>query len=341
MDLIRAFFVVQRSSVLSSVPMPASPIIGHASQLQELANDLKADNISHAYLFTGPSHSGKFTVAKWFMKQLLLKDVPAEDRERQEHEIDRLIHPDLLQLDQLWMEEECEDWDVIAQSSNVSQVHRSKAPKMKTDTIGIDDVRVLQERLYETGRGARRCCLIRSLERMRDEAGNAFLKILEEPPAGRVFLLTAESESAVLPTLTSRTRILHFHPVGDRDMRSIVKDVPQDDAQFLLHIGQGAPGRVLRLMNDPDALRAERLLHTQAIAFWNTRSLSERFSLLSPLTERGKEADRFLLHLSLALRESRDRTHRQERALSQLVSNYQTNAHRTLLAQRFALSVSV
>jgi hypothetical protein len=319
--------------------MAAHQIIGHKKQLLQLTQDLESGNLSHAYLFAGAPFLGKMRVAHWFARQILLKDVPEEGRELAAHELDRLIHPDFLVLDQLWMEERMEDWDEIAKSSNIQQQHRAKAG-LKTDVIGIDDVRVIQDRLQETGSLPHRVCIIRGIERMNDAASNALLKILEEPPAGRIFILTSESLAGLLPTITSRARVLRFERVADRDIQAMLKEGGDDDS-FILHIAQGAPGTAFRLMNDPDALREEKTLHGQAVAFWGARNLHDRLQQLKPLEERGDEAERLLFHLSLALREVPDYKPEQERALMDLLKGLKTNAHRVLQLQKFAFAVEI
>ena len=320
--------------------MVAPTIIGHAQQRAELERDLAQGNLTHAYVFAGPEHIGKSTIARWFAKELLLTDVPEERKEEIARQIDCLIHPDFMVLDQLWIEGQCEDWNTIAKHSNVPQQHRSKAPKlMKTNTISIDDVRVLQERLVETGSSKYLVCVITSLERMRDEAANAFLKMLEEPPPGRIFLLTTDNLENVLPTVVSRTRIVRFQRVGTGEMASLLKECDTDTARFILHAAQGAPGIALSLRDDPDALRIARQRHEQAKSVWASRTLAQRLKLLKPLLERGKEADAYLLHLALALREEPEVTHAKERALAKLVASLQTNGHRELLVQRFGMNI--
>ncbi len=304
-----------------------SPIVGHASQLSQLAHDLESGNLAHAYLFIGPTHIGKFTVAKWFAKELMGQG-----------DVDLLLHPDVLILDQLWMEETNDDLDALAKSSNVPQQHRAKA-KVKTDVIGIEDVRVIQEKLYETGVSPYRICMIRNASRMKDEAANAFLKTLEEPPPKRVFILTAPSLNDVLPTISSRSRVVTFQRVGSKHVQPLLKDLDPDDASFILHAAQGAPGTAIRLRDDPDALRIEKQLHSQAHAVWTARSLADRLRSLKPLLDRGNEADEFLRHLALSLREVPTMSRPQERALQQLVEDLETNAHRGLMVQRFAMGI--
>lgn len=319
--------------------MEQSPIIGHARQLAELETDLETGNVAHGYLFVGPAHIGKSLVARWFASQLLARHLPPSERSVAQSHIDRLLHPDFLSLDQLWIEDQCEDLDLIAKSSNLSQAHRRKAPVMRSDVISIDDVRLVQEKLYETGDGARRVCFIRGIDRLQEAAGNAFLKILEEPPEGRVLLLTSTSETNVLPTIASRARIVKFDRVQNEALLPFLTTASDEEKAFILHVAQGAPGMVKRLATNPDLLREERLMHSQAVTFWGPRSLSERLDALSPLTEKGENGARFLLHLALALREAPGYSVQRAHALRRLTARLQTNAYKPLIVQEFALAL--
>ena len=316
----------------------ASEIVGHQIQREQLLADIRQGNVTHAYLFSGPRHIGKMSVARWFARELLLQDVPSEKHDRVCGQVEKLVHPDLMVLDQLWIEEICEDWDIIARTSNVPQRHRSKNPPAKTDVIGIDDVRGLQERLFETGTSTWSCCIIRSMERMQDAAANAFLKILEEPPQGVVFLLTTQELSSLLPTVVSRARVMRFNRLTNPELQPLLEDVSEDDAQFILHLSQGAPGRLINLRDDHDLLREQRLMHSKALSFWKSKVLRERLSLLAPLHQRGEKSKQFLQHLSLALREQfPDASVQNVAAIIDLSEGLKTNAHRQLLAQKFAL----
>lgn len=317
--------------------MPPSSIIGHKKQLLQLEDDLASNHLSHAYLFAGPAHIGKTMVARWFARKILLKDVSSEQYDQTAHAIDHLFHQDILMLDQLWMEETMEDWDIIAKSSNIPQQHRAKAG-LKTDSISVEDIREIQHRFYDTGELAHRVCIIRGVERMQPAAANAFLKILEEPPPGRIFILTTDAPTLVLPTILSRTRVMAFERVGVRDMHGLLSSVDPIDASFITHVSEGAPGRTIALRDNPDLLRDERLHHTHAIAYWNAKNLHERLQMLKPLLERGAESDRFLFHLALALRDHPSAHRSHERALQQLSEALETNAMRALQVQEFAMT---
>ncbi len=325
------------------MPIIPSQIIGHQRQCAELLSDIAHDNISHAYLFVGPKHIGKFTVARFAAWRILADGKTGEEVERIKDHIERLIHPDLLSLDMLWIKEKQEDWNKIGQYSNVSQQHRTKSDSPpKTDTIGIDDIRALQGRLNETGSSRHLCCLIHSIDRMQGAAANAFLKMLEEPPPRVVFLLTAESEHAVLPTIASRTRIVRFHPVPREQMRGLLGGRSDEEAAFALHLSEGAPGTLSTLLADPDLLRSKRQLHGQAKQFWQASSLLERLRWLLTYAEAKADIGELLLHLGLTLREHPDTKHRAGamQAYMMLVRGLETNAHRGLLLEQFALAVT-
>jgi len=321
--------------------MEKNAILGHRAQLEALTRDMETGNISHAYLFEGPAHIGKFTVAKWFATELLSKHVETSEEKKQIQEaVRKLIHPDMLVLDKLWMHETFDDIDALAKYSNVPQHHRIKS-KAKTDTISIDDVRAMQDRLIETGTGKYRLCLIRSVERMQHEAVNALLKTLEEPPEGVIFLLTTEAATGLLPTLVSRSRVTAFQRLSRKEIAPLLEDVSPEDTAFLTMIAHGAPGTIVRLRDDADALRSARLVHTQAVSFWEDASLADRLKLLSPMEKRGESSDMFLKHLALALHE--DVLHKKTRMIEHLHAlshGLQTNASRPILLQRFAMSVT-
>jgi DNA polymerase-3 subunit delta' len=314
-------------------------ILGHKAQLADLARDLETGNVSHAYLFEGPAHVGKFSIAKLFAEELLVQGIDPETEERVREEVQKLLHSDVLVIDQLWREKIFEDENLLAMSSNVSQIHRKKAGA-KTDTISIDDVRALQERLYDVPRATYRVCLIRNVERLQDEAVNALLKVLEEPPKGLVFILTTSNVEGVLPTLRSRSRRLSFHHLSRAELRPLVAGDDADEAQFLLHLSQGAPGVIVRLRKDPEKLREEHRLSTVARGFWRETSLLTRMQLLAPLHERNEETDRFLLHLALALREMPvDRTSLNAgKSFERLLRALQTNVSRQLLCAELAMA---
>jgi len=84
-------------------------------------------------------------------------------------------------------------------------------PKGASASIRIEDIRRLKEQAYlKPFQARKKIVIIRDAERMTTEAANALLKILEEPPADVVLVLTARSVSPLLPTVVSRCQLVRF-----------------------------------------------------------------------------------------------------------------------------------
>lgn len=79
--------------------------------------------------------------------------------------------------------------------------------------IKIDQIRDLRQKAYlKASMGERKVYIIESAENMNEASQNAFLKVLEEPPAGVIFILLAKSADSLLPTVRSRCIILSLVP---------------------------------------------------------------------------------------------------------------------------------
>ncbi len=312
-------------------------IIGHKRQQEQLLNNIEMGNLTHAYLFSGPPHLGKFTLAKEMATQLLTQGMSPVDAEEKRRRCLALTDPDFLVVDELWTEK-CA---TPPTTSNISQEERMKH-KIKTDAISIHDIRSMYNHCSSTKTSHWKCCIIHSIERMQVGAANAFLKLLEEPPSGTIFFLTTQSENSLLPTILSRVRVLRFHPVENSILLPLLKGVPDDEAILILHLAQGAPGKVKLLIDNAEELRRMKQLHTQATEFWRQNNTMKRLQWLQEIfDDEDTSDDEIFLHLSLTLREQREilPAHAMT-ALLLLGSHMKTNAHRGLLLEQFILALS-
>ena len=79
------------------------------------------------------------------------------------------------------------------------------------NSIGIDEVRQLQRKLTQTAnQGGSRVAVIRPADKLTEQASNAILKVLEEPPAGMFWLFAVAQPEQLLPTLRSRMQWLNL-----------------------------------------------------------------------------------------------------------------------------------
>jgi len=154
-----------------------------------LQNALATRKIAHAYLFAGPSGSGRREMAQAFA-QAIFCERHGNDACGECLACRKVLHgnhPDLHMI-----------------------VPDGAAVK-------IEQVRTLQRDLsYRSAGAGYKVYIIESAETMTTQAANSLLKFLEEPPSPVVAILLAPSAQAVLPTILSRSQLIAFVP-GDRE----------------------------------------------------------------------------------------------------------------------------
>jgi DNA polymerase-3 subunit delta' len=232
-----------------------------------LASAARAGNLSQSLLVHGPAGIGKERVALW-LAQLVLCEQPGDDgpcgRCRACRQIDRLEHPDVHWFfplprpdaptpeklrDKL---EEARGAELEARRTNPHHVPQfDKAPAYFMGTIqNLQRIASVRPSV-----GSRKVFVVGDAEAMvpqesSPEAANAFLKLLEEPPADTTLILTSSNPGALLPTIRSRVlpiRLLRLAPeeVAEFLVRELSMD--QAEAATLAGISEGAIGRALRL----------------------------------------------------------------------------------------------
>lgn len=100
--------------------------------------------------------------------------------------------------------------------------------------------------------GSFRVTLIHDADRMTVQAANSLLKILEEPPPGWVFFLTASDASLLLPTLVSRCQTLRLKPFTSEELRGILAEagVKSSQQSICAELAQGSWEKALSLTRD-------------------------------------------------------------------------------------------
>lgn len=188
----------------------------------------------HALLLAGPPSVGKTTLALDIAAALLCADPEPANRPcrscRSCHLVDAGNHPDL---------------------------HRV-GPEGPGRQITIDAVRrLLSDLALLPAEAGARVAVIEAAHRMTDDAQNAVLKTLEEPPSGVVLLLCADDEERLLPTIRSRCARRRLGPVAVRDIERILEDGRLADAPTgaqLARIAGGRPGLAVAYARAPEAI---------------------------------------------------------------------------------------
>ena len=105
--------------------------------------------------------------------------------------------------------------------------------------------------------GGARVAIVTAADRMTEDGQSAFLKTLEEPPAGAVLILTAADEERLLPTIRSRCVRIRLGPVARRDVEGLLVDAELAEAPLaarLARISAGRPGDAVALARSPASL---------------------------------------------------------------------------------------
>jgi DNA polymerase-3 subunit delta' len=120
--------------------------------------------------------------------------------------------------------------------------------------ISIDSIRGLNKLLKLKAPGnreIRRVILIEDAQDLNEEAANALLKMLEEPAADCVFILTATSPHNLLPTISSRAQQLQIRPVSlEQSLKFFGDDYRKNDIESAWNLSQGGVGLMLAILRD-------------------------------------------------------------------------------------------
>lgn len=207
-------------------------IIGHTEQKKFLQNYLQAKERPHALLFSGAAGLGKRTLALEFAKALLCFQHNGTDGceacRLMNLQDGNLSHPDFVLVQH--------EWD-------------DKKDRLR-DTIIIDQIRELTAKTaLAPVMSPTRVCIVEDADTMVPAAANAFLKLLEEPPAGWVIILLAANVNRLLPTIMSRVVQLRFQAIEPQLVEQALqaRQIEPAKAAVLARISEGSIGLALNL----------------------------------------------------------------------------------------------
>ena len=198
------------------------------------------------------------------------------------------------------------------------------AAELLGDQIRIDDIRTLRRDLHmRPFEASRRVYLVLGADTMNEDAADALLKDLEEPPSYAVIVLIASDLGPLPETIRSRCQLVPFRRLSEgavRDeIRSRAPELSDEEVTALARVSAGRLDRAARLLDPTAAQRREALLGVARAVYLEPGfdAADGVQTLLAGITERGAEAkelaEESVALLELSAREAEQRVRRSQR----------------------------
>nr|WP_321307493.1 AAA family ATPase [uncultured Sphaerochaeta sp.] len=222
---------VREPDQLDGVPLPehCRRVFGHDRARERLNESISSRRVPGGVLLHGPRGVGKASLAFEFARDLLVT-TGDEERHRVDEQVDAGSHPNLFVL----------------------RRGLRDTGKGYSAFIRVEEVRNLIDRLRRTrGRPGYRVAIIDSIDDCNQNAANALLKILEEPPPETVFVLVSHQPGGLLPTIRSRCQSLALRPLAEDDLTGLLEDagIEAERIPELTAIAGGRPRRAFEYLN--------------------------------------------------------------------------------------------
>ena len=243
--------------------------IGQTRIISLFEHGLGNKSLAHAYLFTGPEHIGKMTLATELAMALNCEgNAPPCHECSACKKIAAGNHADVLVIRLTPGEEDAEE-GTVAEATKIS----------------IEQIKDIQHSAsLPPFEGKQRVYIIEGAEQMSIEAANRLLKTLEEPPDKVTFILITSNDKLLLSTVVSRCQKLEFQPMPlEEEAEALTKKINlvPERARLLAALSRGCPGWAITAAGDENVL-TERDFQLNRV-FSIIKDTDERFAYAAQL----------------------------------------------------------
>ncbi len=290
-------------------------VIGNRDLLEHLERDIRAGQLSHAYILDGRQGSGRHTIARHIMTSVACENRPGQAlrTHADEDQMGFFDLPDLVPPPReipanaplpclacpacrKVLEDTCPDIRVIGRDGKAS--------------IGVEAIRFLRsDVLMPPNDLDTKIYVIEDAEAMTVQAQNALLLTLEEPPPYVLFLLLCDGADRLLETIRSRAPVLRTRPIPDGEIRDYLRarrcTLSEEDLEAVILRADGCIGQALTLA---DARAVKPILRMREICdeFMGVMAARRYDGIPAVLTRFGNKRDGVTELLSLIHLAARD-----------------------------------
>jgi DNA polymerase-3 subunit delta' len=205
-------------------------ILGHEQIIAHLQNAIEEDKVSHAYIFNGPEASGKMMLAEAFAMALQCEGEGKRP---------------------------CLECRSCRQAADHNQPDIIYVSHEKLNTIGVDDIRTQINNDIDIKPYSSRykVYIVDEAQKMNQQAQNALLKTIEEPPAYAIILLLTTNADSFLQTILSRCITLNLKAVKEDKIKEYLMkhyQIPDYQADICAAFSQGNVGKAIQLASSEE-----------------------------------------------------------------------------------------
>jgi DNA polymerase-3 subunit gamma/tau len=237
-------------------------VVAQSSITSTLKNAIKSKQLAHAYLFCGPRGVGKTTCARIFAKTINCTNITPENEACNE----------------------CESCKAF-NSSRSFNIHELDAASNNS----VDDIRNLTDQVRVPPQmGKYSVYIIDEVHMLSQQAFNAFLKTLEEPPKHAVFVLATTEKHKIIPTILSRCQIFDFNRIKVEDIANHLEyvaksenvEVENEGLNIIAQKADGAMRDALSIFDQIVSFSGKSITYKDVIANLNVLDYDYYFRLI-------------------------------------------------------------